>query len=192
MTRFTPSTDGEIIRNRLKFTSSDEMGAAAAWRPRPRSRRRRLQVGNAAPSSRRQWENDRLCVGVDVTRVAEVAAALRRFGRRYLDRVFTPREQAYCRAAAGSAAAQRFAARFAAKEAAVKALGPDRPWSDWRAIEIRRHKSGRCTIVLHGHAAVLAARRGIRHLAVSMTHDEWHAAAIVVALRTQPITHTEC
>jgi holo-[acyl-carrier protein] synthase len=124
-----------------------------------------------------------LSVGVDVVSVAEVAVALSRFGDRYVRRAFTPDEAAYCRAGAGSVAAARFAVRFAAKEAAVKALRPQSPWADWRAIEVRRHASGRCALRLHRQAASLAARRGIQHLALSMSHDGDHAAAVVVALR---------
>ena len=89
-------------------------------------------MGNQTPSpaSRRDI---RFAVGLDVVSVAEVAAALDRFGDRYVERVFTPDEAAYCRAR--STAAARLAVRFAAKEAAVKALQPEHPWTDWRAIE---------------------------------------------------------
>jgi holo-[acyl-carrier protein] synthase len=132
-----------------------------------------------------------LCVGLDVVSVAEVAASLDRFGDRYIRRIFTRPEASYCLAAAPSAAAARFAARFAAKEAAVKALQPDTHWSDWRAIEVRRHRSGRCTLTLRGQAALLASRRGIRDLALSMSHDGDRAAAIVVALRAAPAQHPE-
>ena len=104
----------------------------------------------AASAPRRGESSLSLSVGLDVVSVAEVAAALDRFGDRYIRRIFTPPEASYCLAAAPSAAAARFAARFAAKEAAVKALQPDRHWSDWRAIEVRRHSSGRCTLVLRG------------------------------------------
>ena len=82
-----------------------------------------------------------LTVGLDVVSVSEVSAALDRFGDRYVDRVFTAREAAYCRASA--ATAERLAVRFAAKEAAVKALQPERRWTDWRAIEVKRDRSGR-------------------------------------------------
>jgi holo-[acyl-carrier protein] synthase len=125
--------------------------------------------------------NLRLSVGLDVVSVAEVSAALDRFGDRYVDRVFTAEEAAYCRA--GATRAERLAVRFAAKEAAVKALHPDWEWTDWRAIEVKRHKSGRCSLVLHREAASLASRRGMRHFALSMTHDGDCAAAIVVAYR---------
>jgi holo-[acyl-carrier protein] synthase len=127
-----------------------------------------------------------LRVGVDLVSVAEVVAALERFGERYIRRVFTAHEASYCLDAAPGVAAARFAARFAAKEAALKALQPDRPWADWRAIEVRRHATGRCALVLHGEAASLAARRGIDHLALSMSHDGDRAAAVVVARSTGP------
>jgi holo-[acyl-carrier protein] synthase len=122
----------------------------------------------------------RLSVGLDVVSVSEVSAALDRFGDRYVDRVFTAQESEYCRAGATAA---RFAVRFAAKEAAVKALQPEWRWTDWRAIEVKRHTSGRCALVLYREAAALASRRGIRDFALSMTHDGDCAAAIVVAYR---------
>jgi phosphopantetheine--protein transferase-like protein len=119
-----------------------------------------------------------------------VAAALGRFGDRYIRRVFTDDESEYCRRAAGPAAAGRFAARFAAKEAAIKALRPRHPWTDWRAIEIRRQKSGACVVELHGDAWSLARRRGIERLSLSMTHEGKVAAAVVVAIGPTPRRHT--
>jgi len=120
-------------------------------------------------------------VGVDVVSVNEVSRSLERFGERYVRRVFTPGEAAYCRAATGRVAAERFAARFAAKEATLKALRPDTTAIDWRSIEVRRHASGWCDVVLHGEAAALAARQGIESLALSMSHDAGCATAVVVA-----------
>jgi holo-[acyl-carrier protein] synthase len=128
-------------------------------------------------------------VGLDVVRVAEVLAALDRFGERYVQRVYTPREAAYCLAGTADVTARRFAARFAAKEAAVKALAPSSRWTDWRTIEVRRRPSGACALVLHGEAAALAAQRGIERLALSMSHDGDLAVACVVALRTPTPTN---
>ena len=146
--------------------------------------RSRDRVSNpTASGKRRQLPQVRLSVGVDLISVADVASALRRFGNRYVQRIFTRHEAAYCRAARGAARAARFAARFAAKEAAVKALQPDEPWADWTAIEVRRHRTGRCTLALHREAASLARRRGIRHLSLSMSHDGDRAAAFVAAPR---------
>lgn len=123
-------------------------------------------------------------VGVDVVSVSEVLQALERFGDRYVQRVFTVREATYCHAASGRAAAARFAVRFAAKEATLKALRPEAPSADWRSIEVQRHASGWCDVILHGEMAALAAREGIETLALSMSHDADHATAVVVAQAT--------
>ena len=120
-------------------------------------------------------------VGIDVVSVNEVASSLERFGERYISRIFTPGEAAYCRSASGRVAAERFAVRFAAKEATFKALRPEVSSMDWRSIEVRRHASGWCDVVLHGEAAALAACQGIETLALSMSHDAGCATAVVVA-----------
>jgi holo-[acyl-carrier protein] synthase len=120
-------------------------------------------------------------IGVDLVSVADIASALDRFGERYIQRTYTDSEARYCRAGAGLAMAERFAARFAAKEAVVKTLDPSSAWRHWRDIEIERGKSGRCRVVLHGRAAALAARRRIGDFALSMSHDDTHAIAMVVA-----------
>jgi holo-[acyl-carrier protein] synthase len=163
-----PSRDVNVDTTRV------EIPTARSGRP-PRNAAIRIASPQSRPGSLR------LSVGLDVVSVAEISAALDRFGRRYIDRVFTAQEAAYCRASATTAA--HLAVRFAAKEAAVKALQPDWQWTDWRAIEVKRHKSGRCALVLHREAASLASRRGIRNFALSMSHDGDCAAAIVVALR---------
>jgi len=127
-------------------------------------------------------------VGVDIVSVEDVSRSLERFGERYVERVFTKQEAEYCQAAVGRSAAERFAVRFAAKEATLKALQPDTPSADWRSIEVLRCGSGRCEVVLHDAVAALAARQGIRTLALSMTHHADCAAAIVVAQVVTPET----
>jgi holo-[acyl-carrier protein] synthase len=74
------------------------------------------------------------------------------------------------------------AARFAAKEAALKVLRPTGHRPQWRSIEVRRHDGGWCTMSLSGYAAELATQAGLGELAVSLTHEEGIAAAVVVAL----------
>jgi holo-[acyl-carrier protein] synthase len=59
-----------------------------------------------------------ISVGVDIIEISRVAATLERFGNRFLQRIYTTREIAYCRGRA-----PQLAARFAAKEAVMKALG---------------------------------------------------------------------
>jgi holo-[acyl-carrier protein] synthase len=183
----------EVLRRRLKsavaqrrsFANLVSVRAVVSGRLPPAA----PELGKAIPSEGREAGKARLSVGVDVVSVAEVSNALDRFGDRYVRRTFTTDEAAYCRAAPGRTAAERFAVRFAAKEAAVKALQPRRRWTDWSAIEVHRYKSGRCALVLRREAASLAGRRGIERLELSMSHDGDHAVAVVVALRTAPVTH---
>ncbi len=123
-------------------------------------------------------------VGVDLVSVKEVEESLRRFGRRYLARIYTETEIRSCqrvRKGAVGYAVDSLAARFAAKEAVVKVLRPDGVRPAWRTIEVVRHEAGWCTIRLSGLAEELSLRAGIRELSVSLTHDGEMAAAVVVA-----------
>src|SRR5437764_2474275 len=119
-------------------------------------------------------------VGIDIVNVSRIQDSIQRFGDRFLNRLFTKEEQAYCRILSNNeATSQRFAARFAAKEATIKVLRPEKAMLDWRTIEIRRHEEGYCDIVLYGEAADLAQKRGIIALSVSMSHEAGYATAVV-------------
>ena len=126
----------------------------------------------------RKGHRSRVRVGIDLVSVAAVEESVARFGSEYLSKVFTEGEVASARA--GEMAA-KLAARFAAKEAAIKVLEPDGVPIDWRSIEVVQGQSGACKIVLSGSAAELARKAGIRDLALSLTHGDGSAAAIVVA-----------
>lgn len=122
-----------------------------------------------------------MVVGVDLVDVSEVLGSIERFGDRYVRRLFTDDEIAYCRSQPQDQA-MRFAARFAAKEATIKVLRTDaRP--DFRTIEVRRSKVGWCDLVLHGRAKELAKEAGIDGLSLSMSHEPRYATAVVVARR---------
>jgi holo-[acyl-carrier protein] synthase len=121
-----------------------------------------------------------LRVGIDLVKVATIQEALAEHGERYLRRVYTEAEVATCRDPAGAVVPLRLAARFAAKEAAAKVLGPagDTPLP-WPEIEVVR--TGAAPLLrLHGRAADLAAEHGITELALSFTHEDEYAAAVVV------------
>src|ERR1041384_2067819 len=76
--------------------------------------------------------------GLDATEIARIAETIERYGDRFLRRVFTEGEIAYCRARRDFASS--FAARFAAKEAAMKALGTGHSRGVfWTGIEVVRH-----------------------------------------------------
>lgn len=124
--------------------------------------------------------HNQLSVGMDLVRVSDVAESLDRFGDRYVRRLFTEAEAEYCKRSA-AALAPRFAARFAAKEATLKALRSVDGGMDWRHIEVRRAAEGWCEVVLHGSAAELARRNGVRELSLSMSHEAEYATAVVIA-----------
>ena len=120
-------------------------------------------------------------VGLDLVAVASVEDSLRAaHGDRYLERLFTEREVADCRTAAGIDP-ERLAARFAAKEATFKVLPAADPGVPWRDVEVRREASGRVHLELRGRAAELATEATIVDLSLSLTHEGGFAAAVVVA-----------
>jgi holo-[acyl-carrier protein] synthase len=123
-------------------------------------------------------------VGIDLARIDDAARSLERFGKRYLDRIFTAREASDCLAAPAQAAA-RLAARFAAKEAMIKVLRPAH-WLDWRSIEVIRRPPGFTELALSGEAAELAEAAGLEDFAVSLAHEGHYATAVVVASCRKP------
>jgi holo-[acyl-carrier protein] synthase len=120
-------------------------------------------------------------VGADIVKVVQVSDSIASFGERYVRRIYTEHEIASC-AGPPSVTSAGLAARFAAKEATLKVLRPSGHRPDWRSMEVLRHPEGWCSMSLSGHAAELATRAGIGELAVSLTHEEGIAAAVVVAL----------
>lgn len=118
-------------------------------------------------------------VGLDLAPVPRVAAALERWGSRFLDRLFEPGElrlqRSYPRAFA-----EHVAGRFAAKEAAMKALGTGWRGIAFREIRIRRDGSGKPVLELCGRAADRARALGVRSTEISITHTAELAAAVVV------------
>jgi holo-[acyl-carrier protein] synthase len=117
--------------------------------------------------------------GIDIAEVPRIQESIARFGDRFLRRIYTEGEIRYCDSKANRA--ERYAARFAAKEAAMKALGTG--WSHgvrWRDCEVVRLPGGRPTIAFHGEAGEVAARLGVKHAALSLSHTAEQAIAQVI------------
>ncbi len=122
-----------------------------------------------------------LGLGTDMIEIRRIEASIFQFGQRFLDRVYTPGEIAYCQRKQKHAA-ESFAARFAAKEAGAKALGTGISRGvSWKEIEVRREPGGRPTLHLGGRALERAGELGIRHLSLSLTHSRDVALAVVIA-----------
>lgn len=118
-------------------------------------------------------------LGTDLIEIARIKDSIARFGDRFLARVYTPGEIAFC--SRKKNAAESFAARFAAKEAAAKALGTGISRGiGWQEIEVTRRPGERPEIVFHGRAAERAQAMGVRHAALSLTHSREMAMAVVV------------
>lgn len=117
--------------------------------------------------------------GVDLAEVDRIRAAAERFGRRFVERIFTPAEIAYVERKANRY--ERYAARFAAKEAGMKAIGTGwRHGVRWRDFEVANLPSGKPTLLLHGRAALFAERLGVKSVALSLTHTSETALAHVI------------
>jgi holo-[acyl-carrier protein] synthase len=122
-----------------------------------------------------------LGVGTDLIETKRIEESIDRYGERFLERIFTAGEIAYC-VRKKKNAAESFAARFAAKEAGAKALGTGISRGImWKELEVRREASGRPTLHLSGRAAELAKAMGVRRIQLSLTHSRELAMAVVVA-----------
>ncbi len=118
-----------------------------------------------------------LACGVDVVEIERIRESAVRFGVRFLDRIFTEREQVLCGGRMHS-----LAARWAAKEAVAKALGCGIGDVAWREIEVLSDERGAPLLHLHGGAAQLAEARHLHQWAISLTHEGGQAMAFVVAM----------
>jgi holo-[acyl-carrier protein] synthase len=121
-----------------------------------------------------------LGLGTDLIETKRVQQSIDRFGERFLERIFTAGEIAYCIRKKNSA--ESFAARFAAKEAGAKALGTGISRGvTWKEFEVKREASGRPSLHLTGRAEELAKAMGVRRVQLSLTHSRELALAVVVA-----------
>jgi holo-[acyl-carrier protein] synthase len=122
-----------------------------------------------------------LGLGTDLIEIVRIKETIERHGERFLHKVFTEGEIAYCLSKKINSA-ESFAARFAAKEAGAKALGTGISRGvSWKELEVRRTIGERPTLRLSGRAAERAAQMGVRTLSLSLTHSRDVAMAVVVA-----------
>ena len=117
-------------------------------------------------------------VGIDITAIERIESLYTRHGQRFLRKVFTDQEIAYCEKRFNPA--QHLSARFAAKAAAGKALGTGLMHGvAFRDIEVVIH-DGPPHILLYNKAAEIANDLNISQIHLSMSHDLGCAVAIVI------------
>lgn len=115
--------------------------------------------------------------GVDLVEIERFQGAIQRHGERFLRRVFTEGEMEEVGHNLAS-----LAARFAAKEAVSKALGTGIGPIAWREIEVLRGDARRPILHLHGEAARRAESLGLSTWALSLSHTQNYAIAMVVGI----------
>lgn len=114
--------------------------------------------------------------GVDIVEIDSIGRYIKVGGDRYLQRVCTPAELAFCQGRL-----PQLAARVAAKEAVSKALGTGMRGISWHDIEVISNKRGRPSISLSGRAAILAERLHLYDWKISISHSPSFAIAFVIS-----------
>ena len=123
---------------------------------------------------------DIIGIGIDATCIPRVADVFERYGDRFLRRVFTDGEIAYCSRRRDPV--PHLAGRFAAKEAAMKALGTGHSRGVlWKDLEVVRG-GGPPRLELHGGAKRRAEQMTVRRSHLTITHSDSLAFAQVMLI----------
>ncbi|HEY96177.1 MAG TPA: holo-[acyl-carrier-protein] synthase [Dehalococcoidia bacterium] len=113
--------------------------------------------------------------GVDIIEIARIRKMVKRWGKRFLDRIYTDIELRIC-----NGKPERLASRFAGKEAVMKALGTGARGISWREIEIASETSGKPVVNLYGKARAKAESIGLNELAISLSDSREYSVAFVI------------
>lgn len=117
-------------------------------------------------------------IGVDLIEIDRIKQAIERNGQRFIDRVYTEGEQAYCAQRPSYAC---YAARFTAKEAFLKAMGTGlRRGMSWRDIEVYTDELGKPHLRIHGYLQERCTTERLQRIHLSLSHSTAYAIAQVV------------
>ena len=120
--------------------------------------------------------------GIDLVDFGRIESMIERHGGRFLNRVFTAREQSDAKSV--SRWVEKLAGRFAAKEAVLKLLGTGwRGKIAWTDIEVTNGSMGQPRVELNGEVKRIADKAGIEQVTLSITHTGNFAIASAVALQ---------
>ena len=118
-------------------------------------------------------------LGLDIVEIPRFKTVTEKYNHRFLNRVFTPAEQAYC-LQKSILKFPELAARYAAKEAVVKALGTGMRGISWKEVEVVRNPLGKPEVLLHDRAAGIADQLGVYKIHLSLSHTRHIAAAVAM------------
>lgn len=117
-------------------------------------------------------------IGVDILEINRMEKILAR-DTRFIQRVFTDEEIAYCDAKARKS--QHYAARFTAKEAFFKAMGSGwRNGLSWKEVWVDNDELGKPEIRINGGTRHHFQKRGFRRIHISVSHTREYATAVVI------------
>ena len=117
-----------------------------------------------------------LGIGTDIVEIKRILKAIDRHGKRFLERIFTPKEQHYC--FQHRRFPDHFAARWAGKEAVVKAFGGGfQQEISWLDIEICRDHTGKPHVVLSNKLNELFHTPLIL---ITLSHSREYASAFAI------------
>lgn len=116
-------------------------------------------------------------IGIDIIEIERIEKSVKRFGEKFLSRIFTSKELEYCMSKASKY--QHLAARFAAKEAIAKALSynGDRGFS-WQDIEIINRPNGRPVPTLFGKMKSIVGDDKL--LKITMSHSDHYVTCFAI------------
>lgn len=122
-------------------------------------------------------------IGIDIVNMARIKRMIERWGRRFIERIFTKKEEEY-------AFSKRYpyihlSGRFAVKEALFKALGGGLISGRWKEVEIINDKSGSPRIRFYGNRKRLIIERGITSAHVSISHDYSYSIGQVILEKSE-------
>ena len=120
-------------------------------------------------------------IGIDIVEIKRLRRVSKKWGKAFLEKVYTPRELAYSQSKRFPA--QHLAARFAAKEAIFKALGEvTSHFVGWKNIEILNDNFGKPIVHWHGDAEKIRKKKNLKGALVSLSHTENYAVATAMLL----------
>ena len=119
--------------------------------------------------------------GIDIVSVERLGKTMKRHGERFLNRIFTKEERAYCDSKRYKF--EHYAARFAAKEAMMKAMEIRRKNRfRFREIEVRRRPTGKPEIAISPESRSRFGLPSNVQIELSMAHERQYAVSFVVLL----------
>ena len=116
--------------------------------------------------------------GVDIVKINRIKKMINRWGDKFLKRIFSEGEIAYCQQKNNSA--PHFAVRFAAKEAAAKMFGTGFVNIKWTDIEVKKDERGKPYLIFNNEALKVSEKSEINRVHLSLSHEKEYAIAQVI------------